>query len=241
MKKVLLIMALFMMAAGCVNATQWVNIETKNNNLLLSVDKDYVDYEKADTCFFPLMVTEMGKSSRVLFLKADYKNGRVGIIREDDYEPAKYNPMYVYNSYEVYMKPVIKNTIIDIAYKYMACKYEESKDAQNYCNDRLVSTQPQKEEVVTTPNTAKAISQLKKTVLSNWKLPSQGKDKEGIIFIVIGKQGGLSGYNIIQSTGNETADRAMISAVELSAPFKNLESTTMRLKFKSKLFRKTVE
>lgn len=241
MKKVLLIVALFMMAIGCANAAQWVNIDTKNNNLLLFVDSDYVDYEKADTCFFPLMVKEMDKSPVILFLKADYKNGRVGIIREDDYEPTKYNPMYVYSSYDVYMKPIVKNTIIDIAYKYMSCKYEASQDAQNYCNDSLISTQSKKEEVLTVQNTAKAISQLKNTVLSNWKMPRQGKNREGIIFIVIGKQGGLSGYNIIQSTGNEMADRAMISAVELSAPFKNLENTTMRLKFKSKLFRKTVE
>lgn len=244
MKKILLLFVFCLMAVNVASASQWVSVDTESNKLLLFVDKEAIVYEKPDISYFPLLVKEQNKTPKVFFMKVDYSNNTGNIIREDDYDINHYNPMYIYSLYQVYMKPIIKNTVIDLGYRYVACEYTDSTAAQNICGSVLPSNSSnrrinKKYDNVNINDASTYI--LKQSVLHNWKVPAKGKNKDGIVFIVIGKKGSLSGYNIIKSAGNETADRAMISAIELTAPFQNIENTTMRLNFHSKLIKKSID
>lgn len=244
MKKLLLIVSLCVMSMSCVNATQWVNIETNSNKFLIYVDNDFIQLQEPDICFYPLLVKEPNKKPVVLFVKADYNLDKAGIITIQDYDANNYNPNMIFSNYKAYLKPVVPDTVLDYSYRYMSCRYLESNSAQVRCSYDKKEAELEEIGIVRISNrytnTDKARINAKSQINKNWKLPEQGKNRDAHVHVVIGKKGALEGFSFVKSTGNDLADRAIISAIELTAPFKNLENTSMSVYFKAGLFSKGV-
>lgn len=237
MKKFLLTALVCFLSIMSANATQWVNIPTDNNSSLIYVDKDAVQYTRKDSCYYPVLVKPLNGTPRVIFIASNFANKTAGIFTEQDYNPQKYNPGFIFSVYQAFMKPVVKNTIIDYAHSYMNKLYETTELAKESNYNKTSVAQGQ---IILNSNTTIAISQMKKSIISNWILSNEGRNKNAIVLISIGDKGSLNSYNIIKSTGSDTADRAILSAIELAAPFYNVENITMRLNFHAKVISKLV-
>ena len=238
MKKILLILTLCMMTVGVAKASQWVSVDTNSSKYQLFVDKDFIRTEDSDTVYYPLLVKEAGKTPIVLYIDANYAKNKAAVLSMEDYDADNYNPFLIFANYRGFLKPVLPNTVIDYSYQYIACRYSNSKNAQAICSNRnRLNMNADDAEFTMLPvrnaNNDKAKMMIKEEIKGNWKVPSQGKNTDAKVHIAIGPKGSLEGYTFIKSTGVEAADRAIISAIELTAPFRYLENTSMSVYFKA--------
>lgn len=66
------------------------------------------------------------------------------------------------------------------------------------------------------------MTELKRRIKRNWEPPRGNESKRVVVMFVVGKDGRLISQRIMRSSGNKETDRAAMSAVELTAPFKPL-------------------
>lgn len=241
MKKLLLCLSsMLLLSATTANAVRWDNVPSGDSGVMLFVDRDNIQYVKPDTCYYPIMYQKEGSSAQVSYIKSNYTINHLGIIRNDDFDATNYNPMYIFKSFQVFMKPVIENSVVSYAHKYVSCLYTESEQALAYCNGRVYEAE-NGDKIASKLNTPKYMNKMKKSIRKNWILPTKGKNKTANVLVNVGENGALNGYHILQSTGEDLADRAIISAIELAAPFKNIQNINVKLKFRSELKDKFVE
>ncbi len=236
MKKLFLIISAMLFTLTSANAVEWTPIETGTDTRLY-IDRDNIQYVAPDACYYSIMYQSPGKAPIVSFLKSNYANNTLGVIRNEDYEIQNYNPMYVFTSYQVFMRPVIENSFVLNAHKYVSCLYTDSAAATAYCQNKPFI----KDTNIGIINSIKAQEQLKYDIAKNWILSPKGRDKTAIILVSVGERGALNSYNILKSTGSDLADRAIISAIELTAPFENIQNINLKLVFRSGLMKKIVE
>lgn len=65
---------------------------------------------------------------------------------------------------------------------------------------------------------------LQRRIKANWNPPQGNESKRVILLFTIAKDGRLLGVKVYKSSGLQAADRAAVSAVEMTAPFKPLPS-----------------
>ncbi|MBQ7450505.1 TonB family protein [bacterium] len=70
--------------------------------------------------------------------------------------------------------------------------------------------------------------ELQRRIKMNWDPPKGNESKRVVLLFSIAKDGRLLGVKVLKSSGLQAADRAAVSAVELTAPFKPLPSEYKR-------------
>lgn len=74
------------------------------------------------------------------------------------------------------------------------------------------------------PNFGPYMAELQRRIKRNWRPPRRNNSKRVILLFTIAKDGRLLNLKVYKPSGEEDTDRAAISSVQLSAPFKPLPS-----------------
>lgn len=74
------------------------------------------------------------------------------------------------------------------------------------------------------PDFGPYMADLQRRIKRNWQPPKQGQSKRVILMFAISRDGRLLGLRVQRSSGDPDTDRAAISAVQLSSPFRSLPS-----------------
>lgn len=77
-------------------------------------------------------------------------------------------------------------------------------------------------DAVRQPNWGPYMRDLEQRIKRNWSPPKGDSSKRVVITFVIGRDGRLLSHKITKSSGSPLADRAAMSAIELTAPFRPL-------------------
>ena len=83
-------------------------------------------------------------------------------------------------------------------------------------------------DAIKQPDFGPYMRELQRRIKANWDPPKGNESKRVVLLFSIAKDGRLLGVKVSKSSGLQAADRAAISAVELSAPFKPLPSEYKR-------------
>ena len=83
-------------------------------------------------------------------------------------------------------------------------------------------------DAIKQPDFGPYMRELQRRIKSNWNPPQGNESKRVVLLFSIAKDGRLLGVKVYKSSGLQAADRAAISAVEMTAPFKPLPSEYKR-------------
>ena len=83
-------------------------------------------------------------------------------------------------------------------------------------------------DAIKQPDFGPYMRELQRRIKANWDPPKGNESKRVVLLFSIAKDGRLLNVKVSKSSGLQAADRAAISAVELSAPFKPLPSEYKR-------------
>lgn len=247
MKKKLLILAMCLMSAMSAQAATWVALESGNPNIQMFIDNDSIKYLSHDRCVYSILYKKFDKPVKLAYIKSDYSTNKIGIIRVEDYEIDKYDPVFYAKHSRAFMKDAEKNKILLPAHNYaLTQQYRQSSSAytQNMntgYNTDYNQQQPQNTATVNQSsnyssayNTGNTYSysnytespafnayarKVKDKILSNWNTTISTIYTDINIVLSINMDGSLNGYRILNSSGGEKAKRAALAAIMLSAPF----------------------
>lgn len=77
-------------------------------------------------------------------------------------------------------------------------------------------------DAIKEPNWGPYMRELERRIKRNWDPPKGNESKRVVLLFKIGRDGRLLSVKTVKSSGNQSADQAAKSAVELTAPFKSL-------------------
>ena len=83
-------------------------------------------------------------------------------------------------------------------------------------------------DAIKQPDFGPYMRELQRRIKANWNPPQGNESKRVVLLFSIAKDGRLLGVKVLKSSGLQAADRAAISAVEMTAPFKPLPSEYKR-------------
>ena len=83
-------------------------------------------------------------------------------------------------------------------------------------------------DAVKQPDFGPYMRELQRRIKMNWDPPKGNESKRVVLLFSIAKDGRLLGVKVLKSSGLQSADKAAVSAVELTAPFKPLPSEYKR-------------
>ena len=102
-------------------------------------------------------------------------------------------------------------------------------------------------EYTNTKNLKKYVSETAQKIDENWFPPSSGRNKQAIIIVEIGADGGLLNYKFAKSSGDVAMDRSIITAIEKTVPYTSFsefaeqtDSLSFQFVFDYKLLKKSV-
>ena len=140
-----------------------------------------------------------------------------------------YRPNAVLNNPRVFMKPIPEDSFLNDVHKYAFANskgyvlaetptvYRGEKPILR--DDLLVAYQG---ENVLNGNVQSYLEKTCKILEKNWQPPSTARMSRTIIYTTIGADGSLLNYQISESSGDDTTDRSVISAVERTVPYMKL-------------------
>lgn len=259
MKKTFLLLIAILATTTCANAVNWQPIDTDIPNFSLYIDTDTINNMTSDKSIYYAIKYQSGfNPEQVAYVKSTIKNNYIGIINNGDYNINTYKPKAVFTNAHVFMKPVNGDSFLNFAHNYvvntvteqLAVQNQKAKVANNDdSNIKNISYEikkvPQKPTSATTLK--EYVSEAAKLINANWVPPKSGKNTQAILIVQIGNDGSLQNYKFAKSTGNEEADRAIISAIEQTVPYnkfpkvdENEDGLNFQFVFNQKLFKKSV-
>lgn len=244
MKRFLLSLVLLAAPAYAVN---WEMIDTDVPNFSLYVDDDSFMYANNDECYYAIRYKEGDKPQKIAYLKSNTKTNYIGVIQTGDYETDVYKPQIVFRNAHVFMKPVKENSFLNHVHQYAVTM---RKDCENIAQKTPILRENNIKPIsVTLKNDLKTYTAQTALLLNkNWNPPTSWQSSQAEITVIIGVDGSLQNYRFTKSSGNETVDRSIVSAVERSVPFakfprqaSDIEPTSFKFTFDYTLFKKSVK
>lgn len=205
MKKIFVLFAL-LLSSVCAQAADWQYVDTNIPNLDLFLDLDSVQCVNYDEVLYAIKYKHNGKPEQVAFLKTNPDTGYIGIIASGDYEIEKYKPEGVFVTPNAFMKPIAPDSFLAFAQNYVLLLKGDEIQAMKAGNEYSAA--------------------FRNEVCKNWNVPFSGYNTQAVIMLTIGDDGSLQEYKFAQSSGDETTDRAIVSAIEKTLPLSVLPPKT---------------
>lgn len=252
MKKNLLLFLVLLMTSMSAHAVNWSSIETGNTDFQLYIDTDSVDFINDNTCVYAIKYTKGSEPAKVVFVKSNFKENKLGVIAIRDFYEKTYNAKSILSLPNTFMKPVDGDSFLALTHKYTEDLYNvrvaslgfSSKKSKNDNNIKNVSYR----SAYVPKDFKEYVNILASSIESNWCPPKSGKKTQTIVIINVSKDGALMGYDIAKSSGDELTDRSVISAIARSAPFSmfpaelaDKENINIQFDFEYKMFSKSVK
>ncbi len=217
MKKKLLILAMCLLTAMSAQAATWVALESGNPDIQLFIDNDSIKYTSNNQCIYAILYKKLNNPVKLAYIKSDYSANKVGIIRVEDYEIDKYDPIFYAKHNRAFMKNVENNNILLSAHNYALSQHKEKFEpvsANNMTTDINTNSGYLESRAFKT-----YAEDVKAKILKNWNTTIGTVYTDVNILISINMDGSLNGYRILDSNAGEKAKRTAIAAIMLSAPF----------------------
>lgn len=252
MKKNLLLLFALLMTSMSAHAVYWSPIDTGNTDFQLYIDTDSVDFINNNTCVYAVKYAKGSEPSKVVYVKSDFKEHKLGVIAIRDFYEKTYNAKSILSLPNAFMKPVDADSFLALTHKYTEDLYNvrvaaleySSKKSRNDNNIKNVSYR----SAYVPKDFNEYVNILASSIESNWCPPKSGKKTQTIVIINVSKDGALMGYDIAKSSGDELTDRSVISAIAQSAPFgkfpkefEDKDNINIQFDFEYKMFRKSVK
>ncbi len=264
MRKIfLLLMVLVLFSSGCLYAVDWQSVDTDRPNLSLYVDRDSVKNINPGEYLYAVRYRIGYRPEQVAYIKSNFNNNNIGVIQAGLFDENEYRPQAVFANPRVFMKPVSQESFLTIAHRWVSNSIPQiaKEPKQNLKNEKLNQDKKKttvkensSQKNVTVEKSVKNVNAMKefvavsgKKIQENWYPPKSGRNTNAILIVEIGPDGSLQNYRFAKSSGDKLTDRSIMSAVELSSPFKeisNIKSNTRNIDvqfvFEYKFFRKSV-
>lgn len=249
MKKNLLLLLALLMTSLSAHAVNWDPVDAGKSDLQMFIDTDSINFINNNTCVYAVKYHKGLEPTKVVYVKSDFKENKLGIIRTQDFDENTYNAKSVLSLPNAFMKPLNSDSFLALTHKYtedlhnvkLASAEYFNKKNNNIVNVNYVSAFVPK-------NFKEYVSVIGNSIDDNWCPPSSGKNTQTIVIINTSKDGALMGYDIAKSSGDEMTDRSAISAVVKSAPFikfpaefEDKDSVNIQFVFDKKLLRQSVK
>lgn len=264
MRKIfLLLMVLALFKGGYTYAVDWQSIDTDSPNLNLYVDRDSIKNIGPGEYLYAIRYRIGYRPEQVAYIKSNFNNNNIGVIQTGSFDESEYRPQAVFANPRVFMKPVLQESFLNFAHKWVFNSVPQLVEEPKQVSENEKVKQDVKKvtlkekklsQNVTNEKSIKNINNMKefvavsgKRIQANWCPPKSGRNTTAILIAEIGPDGSLQNYRFAKSSGDKLTDRSIMSAVELSAPFKeisNVKSNTknidIQFMFEYKYFRKSV-
>ena len=110
MKKSLLLSLVMLLSCVSANAADWRPIDTKTDTVKMYVDMDSIKVNKDQTQYaYAARYSVKGGPEKLLYLKTDTTNDKLGIIRVEDYSDETYRPVRNLSEAHTYMKDLAED------------------------------------------------------------------------------------------------------------------------------------
>lgn len=233
MKKFILLFSVMLMSGLCANAANWQPLYTIFPNLNLYVDNDSIKQLNDEECYYAVKYSINNEPEQVSYLKSNVRTNYIGVIRTDDFIEENYRPNAVFANPHVFMKPLQKNSFLNTAHNYIVSVMPSMKIAASGDGSELPAVSrhtPGKNTLVSySANFNQDIQSYVATTCellnSNWNAPASGYNTVGIAKVTIGADGSLVDCSLLESSGDETTDRSIISAIEKTVPYPKFPSS----------------
>ena len=247
MKKKLLILAMCLLTAISAQAATWVALESGNPDIQLFIDNDSIKYTSNDQCIYAVLYKKLNNPVKLAYVKSNYSDNKIGVIRVEDYEIEKYNPAFYAKHSKAYMKNAENNKTLISAHNYALAQHR-AKFEPSYAGSTTTAIDTSSSSLENSAFKAYA-DDVRAKVLSNWNTTIGTIYTDVDILVSINMDGSLNGYRVINSPSGEKAKRAAIAAIMISAPFNpfpdgNLITSTViniPLHFQQKFFKNYVK
>lgn len=205
MKKILVLFAL-LMSSVCTQAVDWQYVDTNIPNFDMFLDLDSVQCVSYEEVLYAIKYRQDGKSEKVAFLKTNPDTRYIGVIASGDYEAEKYKPEGVFVTPNAFMKPISPDSFLGFAQNYVLTLKNDEIEALKVGNDYTAA--------------------FRNEVVKNWNVPFSGYNTQAVVLVTVGSDGSLQECKLAQSSGDETTDRSIMSAIEKTLPLSVLPPKT---------------
>ena len=256
MKKIALLFMALALSCSCVKSADWQSVDTSSANLSLSVDIDSVKNINPDEYVYAIKYRVAAKPEQVAYIKSNFGDNYIGVIKSGMFDENEYRPQAVFANPRVFMKPVVQDSFLNIAHRYV---FDYTQGAQNAGISDVKKQSDKEFETVQTVEPASeasvqkpilrgeeiqpaitsdlAVKNMKEYVaftgeklVNNWEPPKSGRNTQAIVILEIGADGSLQNYKFAKSSGDKLTDRSIMSAIELSAPFARIPGMKSNVK-----------
>lgn len=266
MKKIILsLMVLALMSCGYCSAIDWQSIDTDSANLNLYIDKDSIKNINPGEYLYAIKYRVGYKPEQVAYIKSNFNNDNIGVIKANMFDENEYRPQAVFANPRVFMKPVSQESFLIYAHRWVSNsipkpveqveQVQVKNDTSNLSKEKIAEKETSSKAAVSVEKAIKNVTSVKefvaisgKRIKANWCPPKSGRNTSAILIVEIGADGSLQNYRFAKSSGDKLTDRSIMSAVELSAPYKevsnilkpNEKNIDVQFVFEYKYFRKSV-
>lgn len=233
MKKIILLLLVMLMSGACVNAANWQPLYTIFPNLNLYIDTDSVKQLNDEECYYAVKYSINNEPEQVSYLKSNVRTNYIGVITTTDFIEENYRPNAVFANPHVFMKPLANNSFLNTAHSFVVSMMPGMKIAASGDKSDLPAVSrhtPGRNTLVSYSATFNQdiqsyVATTCELLNSNWNAPSSGYNTQGIAKVTIGADGSLIDCSLLESSGDETTDRSIISAIEKTVPYPKFPSS----------------
>ena len=238
MKKSILLITVMLLTGLCAGAVDWQPVRTSAIDTEVYIDLDSIRYNDNNECLYAIKYRAGNQPEKIAYLKSDFKNDYIGIIRTGDIDD-KYRPNLNLNNPHVLMKSVNKNSFLNDVQKYAMLISSNSVAAEKanfdktefpavytsekpMLRDNLLVASRTQIAPVTNEYIQAYIAQTSNKIEQNWRPPVSTRGTRTIVILTIGADGSLLNCNIVEPSGDNNIDNSIITAIEKSVPYDKL-------------------
>ncbi len=203
MKKILIVILLIIGSINVAQATNWKKIEDN-----IYYDTDTIEYTDGGVRFWLKNNISNGSVKELIYLNLAEKK----ITTEQSYTYNKSDAL-VSSSKSSVSERIIPDTISELVYHYFS---KNNNTSSNFFGSERTN--------ISNVDFAPYMKELQRRIKLNWNPPKANSTQKTVVSMKIAKDGRLISSKIKQSSGSPSTDRAALTAIELTAPFRPLPS-----------------
>lgn len=211
-----------------VFAADWIRLNITNTSKYIYLDHDSISRNE-NNLFYVIRYKDRNENEKLVYLKYDINEDKIGIIKSKSYDSQKYESPQVWDNPFAFMKKLSEDSFLnninkfvkddEMVQKLTATRQIRKQNAISN-NQELIQKYNQKY-----PGMKDYIISVETKVKENWHLPVTNNGGIAKVQFKISRDGKLTSCEIRQSSGNKTNDDSAIAAVKSTEPFDKFPET----------------
>ncbi len=228
-KKLAVLCAVLLSLNSAVFAADWIRLNITNTSKYIYLDHDSI-YKNENNLFYVIRYESKDNTEKIVYVKYDIKEDKIGIIKSKNYDKDKYISPQVWENSFAFMKKVGENSFLNNINVFV----KDDKMIQTLTTTRQMRKQnalSNNKELIKKynekyPGMQDYIINVEQKIRENWKLPVTNNGGVAKVQFKINREGKLVSCEIKQSSGDKTNDESAINAIKSTEPFEKFPDTT---------------